>query len=269
MFPKNHCLNRSFSHLRPEALSAEPSGKLLHEGMKSLFFIILLVALFGPIGQLHAKDALKIAKAEADEHGVFVKSIVQAAYRQARIPMKIVTLPPKRATKYVEEGVFDGSLIREFQFGEANPHLIRVTPPISELKTVAYIKCGSDVSIKDKRDLASLTVAMVGGLAEAKALAQHTRSFQVFKTLEQALQILDAERVDVVIHSSLTEGLLLVQGQFPSLKQIEEPIDRKLVYHYLHERHQETADQISSILTDMRETGAFDALRQRFFAEIP
>lgn len=187
-------------------------------------------------------------------------AVVVEAYKRLNIPIKIIELPGKRALVETSEGRYDGEVHRIFDIGEYFPSLIRVPTPISYIEPTFFARKNLYLGLKCS-DLDGKTVGIVRGVKHGEICAHNYQKTEVANT-NALMLLLEHERVEIVITDRISGLLELKRLDFHAISALSPPLERKLTYHYLHEKHAALVPLINNILIEMEKNGELANIRQ-------
>ena len=183
--------------------------------------------------------------------------------------VKLIYLPPRRATVYAKLGNIDGQAGRMASYAEEVKNQIIVSETIYCLDMVAYIRRSSN--LKDFENWESLTskglkVDYLRGIAIAvKNLTPliPPADLKVVDTLEQGFIRLKEGRTDVFVASNQSAEPIL-----SSLESKEEIVHGGVLesvgfYPHLHVRHRKLIPLLASAIKEMKKEGLIDEYKQQ------
>jgi ABC-type amino acid transport substrate-binding protein len=195
------------------------------------------------------------------------EEILKEAYKKLRISFETKGMPAKRSIKEADEGKVDGEVSRVFQIGELYPELIRIPTPINYIEPSVFSK-NLNFTVTDCDALRDYTVGIVRGAKFAQLCTEKMDYVFVTNQLSQALNLLNRNRVDIVIatrgngfHTQKKEGLESIHILSPALTKMP-------VYHYLNPKHKDLAVKIAEVLSSMQKNGELETLRESILKKL-
>jgi len=190
--------------------------------------------------------------------------ILKVVYARMKVPMALLDMPAKRALAESSTGRIDGEVQRIFDVGNEYPTLLPVRPPINCIEPSAFVK--SSRKIMDRAhgwdSIRGLTVGIVRGVGSSERGTAGMPRVVPIDTLDQAMLMLEGERVDVVV-SDRFSGLVSVKklGLQNSIVALSPPFEKIYIYHFLHKKHAALVPKVESVLQQMASTGELEELR--------
>lgn len=186
--------------------------------------------------------------------------ILKEAYAKIGIDFVFLELPSKRALTMANNGDTDGEFQRLAGLEQTYPNLIMISVPIGSVDIMAYTK-GTEFEVKDWHSLAPYTIGIVRGFKLIKAKTEGMYTYEV-NNIKQAFLMLNIGRVDVVVDSRSVQ-CELKDLNMSGIRRLEPPLDRLVLYHYLHIRHTALAAKLEAVLTHMKQDGEIRTLQER------
>jgi len=88
------------------------------------------------------------------------------------------------------------------------------------------------------------------------------RSF--LATTVQLVQMLEENRIETMVEWSLVADATIENLKVKNIKKLSPPIKTKTLYLYLHKKHQSLVPELSKVLRQMKEDGAFENITKEF-----
>jgi polar amino acid transport system substrate-binding protein len=182
------------------------------------------------------------------------------AFRRAGLTFNLDSHPSARSLDLANQGVVDGEGLRVAGLEQQYPNLIPVPERFAGISFVAFSR---NTSIKLDQGWSSLKphrIAFINGWKLFEANATEARSVTKVDKVEQLFQMLDADRVDVVLYT-LADGLDVMKrlgisnvvALTPSLRDTD-------MYLYLNKKHALLVPRIAQALRDMKADGSYAKL---------
>ncbi len=231
--------------------------------MKKFLFVLAIILILTEIS--YAKPKLKFAQIKDTPDQVIGAEIVKAAYKKLGIPIEIVILPGKRALNESSKGrMADGEAHRIFEIGNEYPTLIRVPTPINYIEPSVFSK-KHNFTVADCTELKDYNISIVRGVKHSELCTEGMKNVFIANNSTEMLKMLDSDMVDILITAKINGLLLAKKMNMKSIYPLIPPLSRRLVYHYLHEKHRELVPKIDKIFLEMKESGELKMLRKRAF----
>ncbi|MDM8556599.1 transporter substrate-binding domain-containing protein [Desulfococcaceae bacterium HSG7] len=185
---------------------------------------------------------------------------MQAAYKKIGIEAVIQHYPPARGIQLANEGNTDGELYRSFRINGKFSNLVMVPVPITHTEVVAFVK-NIQFPVKGWDSLKPYRIGVERGfkLAEARTEGMKTQSAKV----EQTFQMLDAGRVDVVVSTRLGGSGHVKNLKLKGIKILTPPLEKDMIHHFLHKKHQKIIPELTATLENMKKTGEIDTIKNQ------
>ncbi len=82
------------------------------------------------------------------------------------------------------------------------------------------------------------------------------------------IQVLDLNRVDVVVTARFNGLYQLRELGIDSISILSPSLDRILLYHYLHKNHKDLVPKVDRVIKTMKERGEVESLREKIISEL-
>lgn len=208
-----------------------------------------------------AREPLKLGVLNTSPPSVIAGAMLSEVFRQANVPLLLVTMPAARSSVEADAGRIDGEVARVASYSDTHPMLIRVDPPIDQLSISAYFKKTLQTRIAKKEDLIPYRVGYVRGLIathnQVKDLPQH-RETQSSKLL---VLMLNANRFDVIVNNSASTDYYLFKLGYTDIEQVE--LTREPLHLYLHQKHRDLVPAIANTIQKMTVSGELSRVRKK------
>lgn len=228
--------------------------------MKKILFILTLT--FFLAKNSNAASVIKLSQIAdtLDQH--IGAEVLKEAYSKIGISIEIALLPGERALKESSEGRTDGEVYRIFEVGETYPTLIRVPTPIYYIEPSVFSR-KYDFTVTDCSALNNYTLGIVRGVKHAELCTQGMSNVQIFPYNKVMLELLDADKIDMVIISKISGLLMVKELNIKTIYPLSPPLSRRYVYHYLHEKNKNLVPKINKVLIGMKKSGELAELREK------
>jgi len=190
-----------------------------------------------------------------------VLTLVSAeAFRRAGLTFELDSNPSARSLDLANQGVMDGEGLRVAGLEQQYPNLIQVPERFTSISFVAFSR---NAALKLDQGWGSLKphrVAFINGWRLFEANATEARSITKVEKVDQLFQMLDADRVDVVLYTR-TDGLAVlnrlgisnVVALTPSLRDAD-------MFLYLNKKHAAHVPRIAQALKGMKADGSYASI---------
>lgn len=183
--------------------------------------------------------------------------IIGELYRHLDMTPEFIRLPTPRLLPDLNDGKTDATLFRVAGAQHPFEHVMSLASPHYFVSIHAFSRRA--LSIQNWADLEPFRLAYIAGFAAAQNQTAGMNRVET-KTLEQAMKLLEEDRVDVVIASRDT-GLELIRSWPDStIIMLPTPIQNIPLFHYVHERHENLIEPLNQALNEMRDSGELEKI---------
>jgi len=186
--------------------------------------------------------------------------VLTKVYESMGITISVEASPAKRAEQLASSGKTDGEILRVWSYGVDNPSVIRVPTPYYSLRTMAFVKEGSDVVINNTNDLKKYRLAKVRGFKHTDRITKDIDGVFVLDGSQQMMRFLDNERADIALTSLLNGLLTLKRMDMSNIVAYEKPLAELHLYHYVHEKNADLIPLIDQKFKQMKADGGLKSL---------
>ncbi|WP_157738822.1 ABC transporter substrate-binding protein [Labrenzia sp. VG12] len=208
---------------------------------------------------MQAQERLVLATIENTPNGRIGAALLKAAYSRLDIEVDIYSTSGKRGLMQSSTGAIDGEVVRFKLVGDMHPTLLRVDVPLIEFAVTVFVNQADGAS----GTIMDLATRRVGHLAGAVKLKQLTLNFDdVWQAAsnEELFGMLAAGHLEAVVSASIAGRIATRQLGLKGIEELDPPLERANLYHFLHEKHAHLVPKITQVLRHMRETGELQAL---------
>lgn len=205
----------------------------------------------------NAKDPLVITVVTKGSFTEASKNILKEAYRRIDVPVVFREFPGERALISTSEGQTDGELFRIDKINLRYPNLIQI--PASYIPDEVAVFSKIEIALNGWESLKPFTTAVRTG---DKFVEEKTKGMtRQFTTQDlQSFQMLELDRVQVVI-ASRWDGLEYVKAiGSKTIKALSPSIVTNPLYHYLHYQHAEIVPRLTVAIQDMHQDGSISRI---------
>ncbi|WP_026971036.1 substrate-binding periplasmic protein [Aliagarivorans marinus] len=193
--------------------------------------------------------------------------VIERAYAKLGITLSYKALPAKRSIQYANDGKADGELFRVASFAPDYANLIKVPVAISYLEQTLF-SATHEQAPSTCRGLSEYRVGVIRGVKHAETCAQHAKEVILYNDMSQMMKVLSTGRIDFVISGKVTALLRLKTLELSNIRVLEPPLSQAPLYHYLHIKHQDLANQLGGIFLEMHNSGELIKLREEAVREL-
>ncbi len=215
---------------------------------------------------------------QAQQHLVFASSdniphipirVLTEAYQHLGITVSTRNIPNKRASLMVASGKLDGLVNRIKGFETQITGLIRIPEAVGCFSAMAYTRDQS-IKITGWDSLKPLRVGILLGRSYAEQATKGWANVLTLPTYDKLFDLLEADRLDVVIASDMQGHLQKRMGK-TTIKPNGPALQTFQLYHYLAKQHAALVPKLSAVLKAMKRKGRLKEIREQFeqFGENP
>ena len=180
------------------------------------------------------------------------KAIIDLIYLDTGVEPVYIEEETSRGLISANEGRASAALYRVKSAAQQYPNLLPLDQPHYVVQIHAFSKQG--IAITEWRHLADYKIAYLSGFVAAE---RQTRGYQRLETksLAQAFQLLQANRVDLLV-ASRDSGLEYMQkNSIRDIQMYEHPLAKVPLFHFIHKRHQSLLPALNLNLQQQLENG--------------
>lgn len=230
--------------------------------MKYFVFIALFLFIF--ISESVANPTIAIATADGpplskpDNTG-FHDKIIHEAFARIGIDMEVIHLPAERALINANMGVEEGVYVRIAGMEKLYPNLIRVPEKITDYEFVAFSK-KVNTATNRWEDLKPYDVGIITGWKILEKNIQNTKTLLKVDNPEILFDILDKERVDIIVYNRYDGYGVIKKLNLQGIKVLAPPLTVREMFLYLHVKHKELAPKMATALRSIKTDGTYERL---------
>lgn len=232
----------------------------MHVTMKHILPLAVVLSLWAAFPACAADKTIRVSTSyrnllSSSEGAGMLDRIIKEAFRRVGVNAEIVFTNTRRSLVDVNDGLLDAEMNRIEGLDVTYTNLVRVPEPNMQMHFVAFAK--KDIPISGWTSISNLKVGMVQGW---KILEQHTRSFTHLTQLTEVstlFELLERERLDVVLYSKLTGYEELHQLGYTDIRALSPPLIVKDMFLYLHKSHKDLAAPVANALREMKQDGTY------------
>ena len=233
------------------------------KSMKSIIFILCIVLMARPA---EASDKLTFSSIKGSLLSVISERVLQEAFGQMGIEITLEPFPAKRALIHANDGKTDGELHRVPGIETKYPNLIMVQVPINRVEGIVYTK-NVGFRVNGWQSIKPYCVGVRRGIIYSdKGTQGMDRLFT--NSYEELFEILESERVDVIVLTRENGLDLGKRLSLPAIKALEPPVEILPLHVYLHKKNKHLIPQLTMILQKMEKEGKIKKIRELYLEEL-
>ena len=181
-------------------------------------------------------------------------------YQRAGFNLDVRRLPGQRGLKMVEDGIMDSTFMRVKGIIKRFKNLVQMDEPVFKRDFVAFSR-NPDITIENWDSLAPYNVAYVNGWKILEWNIKKYKSIQAVKNTQQLFQLLDNNRVDVIVYAKYAGLYTLKQMGIKDVHIVGKPFATKEMAVILNKKHKDLLPKLNATLKAMKEDGTY----QKYF----
>jgi polar amino acid transport system substrate-binding protein len=224
--------------------------------VKLIFLILLMAATTG-----RADDIIRITNTiappmtNADADGIGDLLLQEIFRRIDGYQVRVENYTVARNLNVVNEGLADGLGGRTAGLEKDYPNILQVPESILDFEFTGFSK-HADIRLTGWDDLQPYNVAYPGSWLFYQKQVR-ARSIIKARTYEQLFDLLQQDRVDIVLFEKLMGLYQLKQRAIPEIALIELPTDPVKLYMYFHKKHAALVPRVAAALRAMKSDGSY------------
>lgn len=234
--------------------------------MKKLFLVGMFLFVISTYTNSYS-ETLTIAKVEGNIHQELGAQLLEEIYKRVNVSIEFIELPGQRALELSSAGEVDGEVIRIAKIGTMYPSLIRIPTAYSYAENVVFSK-NHNLNVSGWASLKNYKVGIARGMKHYEIQLEGTRRVEKINDNSILIQMLDLDRVDVVVTTRLNGLYQKNRMGNDSIKALSPPLDRMPTYHYLHEKHRDLVPKVDQVIKTMIKSGELEKLREKIIEKL-
>ena len=231
----------------------------------SRYISILLAGIFFS-QYLYAATPISITSGRGEpfvneNHNGFYDLIVKNMFQRINIEAKTVLLPSQRSLINANTGIDDGNIARIKGLEKKFKNLIMVPEKVIDFDFVAFTK-NKNIKVNSWKDLVNYNVSFINGWKLFEKKVQHYKSLVKTKNTDQLFDLLDKDRVDVILYD-LWSGLWWTKENSSKIDYLKPPIARFQLYLYVNKKHRKLVPILATALKDMKTDGTYKRIYEK------
>ncbi len=194
-----------------------------------------------------------------EDHQGILDKLLKEAFRRVGKQVIIQPIFSARGLNMANRGESDGEALRFQGIEHHFTNLIRVPEAVWELELTAF----SQKMDMTPQGWSSLQPYRIGYLNGWHLIDQQIGDFKyIHKSgyLSSLVQMVERDRLDVLVHSRLITLFYLQQQGNTAIKPLIPPLMKLPAYLYLHKRHAPLVPDLTLALRAMKEDGTYQAI---------
>lgn len=232
-----------------------------------ILWLVAIVRIVPGAATIASEHKIRISAIENEQTHAIAEAVLTEAYRRIGYKVEFVPLPGLRALEWANEGVTGGDVARIQGTELKYPNLIPVNVPVIRFEGVAFAKTHIR-DIASWEDLRGLRIGIVRGIRYAVIGTEGMEPLKA-NDMTHLFTLLDRDRIHVAV-AVRTAGLIEIKRHFSNsnIRIIGKPLHVSPLYHFLNERYRDLAGRLTSVLTEMTESGDMEQLRKAAFEKL-
>ncbi|MGK0305544.1 MAG: polar amino acid transport system substrate-binding protein [Gammaproteobacteria bacterium] len=223
---------------------------------------ILIFGLLMFTSSMLIAEPLRFAQITNSPDQIVGAAVLKVIYAKAGVPIEIIPLSGKRALLESSQGRLDGEVHRILEIGSIYPSLIKVPTATNYIKQTIFSKNKEGI-VDGCESLRGKLVGRARGVRHAEICTQGIDNVAVFPDSNSLMKSLDRDIVDYAITSNLNGLVQLEKLGISSVIALKPTLGKRLLFHYLHKKHEYLIPELESIISAMTKSGELDLIRQQ------
>ncbi|WP_206483333.1 transporter substrate-binding domain-containing protein [Thalassotalea sp. G2M2-11] len=189
--------------------------------------------------------------------------ILTHAFKQLGYSFTLVHLPNKRSMVWANVNKIDGVAFRIQSLTSIYPNLIKVEEELFDIKQYAFST--KNIKINGWQSIQPYRIAYERGTVFIENQKEQLEQLIPVNSTEQAFHMTFRDRADMTITGQSTGQAVLARNSAlfkGAVKQQYPAITSLKLFSYMHNYHQELANQLATQLKAMKKSGKFEQLLQ-------
>ena len=89
------------------------------------------------------------------------------------------------------------------------------------------------------------------------------KDVEIFNNSIKMMELLHENRIDIAITAKINGVWLSKKMNYKSIYPLSPPLNRMMVYHYVHEKHKELVLKLDKVIIKMQKSGELEMLREQ------
>jgi polar amino acid transport system substrate-binding protein len=209
-----------------------------------LLFIPICIVFSGNVSA--SNDVFRISTIQQVDTFQDTVDIVIQAYKNIGIDAHIIKMPAKRALLEAEHNnTIDAELGRVEGAVEDLPNHIMIPVPLITLSAYSY-STSQYAHISDWKSLKEYEIVTIRGfIGIIRQLEKKDLSVKLVDTIAQAIELVNAGRVDMAVLPELLAQGILKDEQYSQIQRSNTLSIRVPIYHFIHEKHKNLVPELT------------------------
>lgn len=183
---------------------------------------------------------------------VISKRVLKEAYSRIGEEVQFELFPIERSVVVANDGITDGELARMAGIQKKYPNLIQVSVPVSSFDIFVYSRF-QIFTVKGWQSLKPYKFDFIYGFKYAEKMSKGMNTSRI-KSRFQALSKLNEGRSHLFVGVLSTE-CAIKRFKFTHIKRLTPPLDKVVMYHYLHKKNKNIVKKLETVLSNMQKNG--------------
>jgi polar amino acid transport system substrate-binding protein len=191
-------------------------------------------------------------------------NVLIEAYRKIGYDVKVKRFPNARSLVLSNNGDVDGEVSRIKGINKKHNNLIRIPITVNFLEGYAFAKKAS-ILVTNWESLKEYNLLCVRGIKFVEFnLAKRNINCHHVTLFSQAVKMLQLGRYDVAIFPKISGISAIKKEKVKDVQAVGKPLIKIALYHYLHKKHKNIANAITTVLTEMEKKGRIKEIRDEY-----
>lgn len=212
-----------------------------------------------------AADPVRLVRIEKNPEQYLQARLLGEIYRRLDLTVEVQAVPPARASLLMNNHQVDGEVARSQLYAASHPALIRLMPSFYTQNLGVYSI--RPISIKSQGELKQYRIGVLKDFYRYDELGIQSAQMKKALDFKELLWMLKHDDIDLVIESETNLTAMAHKYQFGELQPVWSLPDVPL-YHYLQPDQTITASRLAALISQLKQSGELERLRQQYQQEL-
>lgn len=235
--------------------------RFLVVSVAGILALIPLVVDAGAVRTIELNTTTKPPLSTPDQTG-FIDRVAEAALARLGIKLITVRLPAERALIDANKGILDGEVSRVAGLEHTYTNLVRVPEKLIDIEFTVFSRHVEHLAPGWKA-LQPYSTAFINGWKILENNVPENAEITKVKTPLQLFNLLNLDRVDLIIYERWGGTALIDKLQFENIRRLQPALLTKGMFMYLNKKYKNLVPQLTQALKDIKADGTYDRIYQQ------
>jgi polar amino acid transport system substrate-binding protein len=192
----------------------------------------------------------------------FIDRVGEEAFSRLGIKLTTVRLPAERALLDANMGILDGEISRVAGLEQSYTNLVRIPEKLMDIEFTVFSRHVEHLA-PGWEALQPYSTAIINGWKILENNIPVAAEVTKVKNPRQLFNLLNLERVDLIIYERWGGMALIDKLQIGSIRRLEPPLLTKGMFMYLHKKYKHLVPGLTQALKDIKADGTYDRIYQQ------